>query len=127
MPPNKTNGLDGVEVKILKVAAPAIAPSLCRHINYCTDTSTFPALWKYVTPVYKGHGSKDDMSNYRPISILPLLSKISEKHIHYVKKNELLYQLQSAAISFHGDSSYSSCRPDFTEHGQGPCHWPDFY
>ena len=85
MSPNKATGLDGVGVKILKLAAPAIAPSLCTLINYCIDNSTFPSLWKYakVIPVYKGHGSKDDMGNYRPISILPLLSKVFEKHIHH--------------------------------------------
>ena len=102
MPSNKATGLDGVEVRILEVAAPAIAPSLCRLINYCIDTSTFVSLWKYekVTPIYKVHGSKDDMGNYHPISILPLLSKVFEKHIHqalyhYVKENEVLYQPQS--------------------------------
>ena len=108
MSSNKATGLDGVGVKIMKVAAPAIAPSLCTLINYCIDNSTFPSLWKYVQviPVYKGHGRKDDMGNYCPISILPLLSKVFEKHIHhalfgYMKENNLLHQLQSGFQQFH--------------------------
>ena len=108
MPPNKATGLNGVGVKILKVAAPAIAPSLCTLINYCIDNSTFPTLQKYakVIPVYKGHGSKDDMGNYRPISILPLLSKVFEKHIHhalygYMEENNLLHQLLSGFQRFY--------------------------
>ena len=108
MPPNKATGLDGVGVNIMKVAAPMIAPSLCTLINYCIDNSTFPSLWKYakVIPVYKGHGSKDDMGNYRPISILLLLSKVLEKHMHhalygYMKENNLLHQLQFRFQRFH--------------------------
>ena len=42
MSPNKATGLDGVGVKILKVAASAIAPPLCTLINYCIPNSTFP-------------------------------------------------------------------------------------
>ena len=46
------------------------------------------------------------MGNYRPISILPLLSKVFEKHIHhalygYMKENNLLHQLQSVFQRFH--------------------------
>ena len=52
-----------------------------------------------VTPIYKS-GSKDDFSNYRPISILPICSKILEKIVHkqlyvYVSDNQLVYDGQS--------------------------------
>lgn len=58
-------------------------------------------MWKSakVTLTYKGQGSRDDKNNYHPISVLPLLSKIFEKHIHqalynYVRNNDFLYNLQ---------------------------------
>ena len=64
--------------------------------------SCFPSAWKLakVIPIYKGKGSKSDMINYRPISLLPLLSKIFERHIHtamynHLNGNNLLYNLQS--------------------------------
>ena len=50
-------------------------------------------------PIFK-KGSKTDMQNYRPISLLPLISKILEKVIHdqtqtYLTKNDILYEYQS--------------------------------
>ena len=35
-----------------------------------------------ITPIFKKKGSKLDMQNYRPISVLPMMSKIFEKCIH---------------------------------------------
>jgi len=77
MPSHKATGSDGLGAQILKVAAPAISMPLSPLINHCIDTGTFPSAWKSakVTPIYKGQGSKDDKNNYRPISVLPLLSK----------------------------------------------------
>lgn len=53
-----------------------------------------------MTPLHKGN-SKTDKNNYRPISVLPVLSKIFERHLHnslyaFLNDNDLLYQLQSA-------------------------------
>ena len=44
----------------------------------------FPDNWKiaHVTPIFKKVGSKSQKSNYRPISILPTLSKVCESIIH---------------------------------------------
>ena len=54
------------------------------------------AKWK---PLFK-KGSKTNPSNYRPISLLPLISKVIEKRIHeqtstFLSKNEILYNYQS--------------------------------
>ena len=100
---HKATGADGLSTKILKMAAPAISSSLAKLINYCIDNGCFPSAWKLAKaiPIYKGKGSKFNMSNYRPISaVLPLLSKIFERHIHtalynHLKDNILLYNLQS--------------------------------
>ncbi len=85
MPCHKATGLDGIGARVLKVAAPSISPSLARLINHCIETREFSSKLKSakVTPIYKGCGSKEDMNNYRPISVLPLLSKIMEKHVHH--------------------------------------------
>ncbi len=100
-PVHKATGADGL-IRILKISAPAISSSLARIINYCIDNSCVPSAWKLarVIPIYKGKGSKSNMSNYQPIAVLPLLSKIFERHIHtslynHLKDNNLLYNLQS--------------------------------
>ena len=74
---------DGISAKLLRIAAPAISPSLSKLLNLCLSMKTFPAAWKIakVTPVFKGNGSRNDKNNYRPISVLPVLSKTLEKHI----------------------------------------------
>lgn len=102
MPSQKAGGSDAsLGARIMEIAAPAIILPLSRLINHCIDTGNFPSAWKTakVTPIYKGQGSKEK-NIYRPISVLPLLSKFFEKHIHqalynYMRNNNLLYTLQS--------------------------------
>ena len=65
------------------------------------DNGNYPTVLKNakVTPVYKS-GEKFLPTNYRPISVLPVLSKLLEKHIskhlyHYLSKYDLLHPAQS--------------------------------
>ena len=108
VPLHKAIGDDGVSAKLLRIAAPAITDSLCKLLNYCIDTQTFPTTWKVgkVTHIYKGQGSHDDKNNYRPITVLPILSKLFEKHIcdhfyDFLEENALLHHLQSGFHKFH--------------------------
>ena len=57
---------------------------MTESINKSIDEGVFPDTLKVadITPVYKNKGSKSDKTNYRPISILPVLSKIYERVIH---------------------------------------------
>ena len=54
-----------------------------RQINQCIDKGIFPGNLKHadITPTYK-KGDRLEKSNYRPISILPTLSKIYEKVLY---------------------------------------------
>ena len=73
----KATGFDHIPAKLLKVSADIIAPSPTAQINNNIATSCCPTELKtaQVIPVYK---KKDplDKANYRPVSILPALSKI---------------------------------------------------
>ena len=104
---NKATGHDGLSVKILKLIAPSFIHPLCRLLNLSIATNTFPDNWKVgqLTSLHKG-GQHRERNNYRPISLLPILSKIIEKHeanslLKYFQENNLLYELQSAFRSGH--------------------------
>ena len=68
---------------MLKSAAPIIAPSIAKLINYSFSKSVFLQRWKTATvfPLFKG-GDLENVNNYRPISVLPVLSKVIERHVH---------------------------------------------
>ena len=80
---NKSTGVDGISSRMLKLAASIIAPSITKLINLSFSLNVFPSRWKTakVTPIFK-RGDPTDVSNYRPISVLPTLSKIAERHVH---------------------------------------------
>ena len=101
IPTGKATGTDGLSIKLLKIAAPAIIESLTKLINICIARGVFPTVWKEakVTPLHK-NGVKCDKNNYRPISVLPVISKVLERHLHnaihtFLKNNNLLYRFQS--------------------------------
>ena len=96
-----THGLDELDGKILKLSAPIISETLTYLYNLCIEKTHFPSLLKQakIIPVYKS-GDKNDPSNYRPISIISLLSKPLEKHMlkhisSHVSKYDLIHPNQS--------------------------------
>ena len=63
-----------------QIRAPQISDSLCYVINMSMKSGTVPKEWKHarVIPLYKD-GKCDEASNYRPISVLPIICKIINK------------------------------------------------
>ena len=97
----KATGLDGISPRILKLAGDVIAPSLLTMINMSFETGHFPNILKTakLRPIHKS-GPKTDPSNYRPISIIPILSKVIEKHVtkhlfSFLNKYSILHKSQS--------------------------------
>ena len=76
----KASGSDGISGLLLKRCATVLAPSLTRIFNTSIVTGTVPHLFKKatITPIHKS-GDKSQAGNYRPISLLPIVSKILEK------------------------------------------------
>ena len=74
---HKAMGADKISARMLKIPAPVTAPSVTKLINYSINNAVFPRTWKTakVTPLFK-KGDSSDVNNYRPISVLPVLSKI---------------------------------------------------
>ena len=95
---NKACGPDNIPGSLLKNTAAKIAPSLCKIFNLSLSHGVVPALWKRadVSSVFK----KDDPTlaeNYRPISLLCIVSKVLERCVFnhcYPHFAPLLYNLQ---------------------------------
>lgn len=88
-------GWDGIPTFIIKAAKKCLVPVLCHVLNLCLRSGHFPLVFKkaLVHPIYKS-GDRDSVTNYRPISVLPVLSKILEK----ILNNRLLSYLNSKNI-----------------------------
>lgn len=77
---SNARGIDDVSCRMLTMCCPFIIPYLCHIINWCLENSVFPDCWRVamVIPVPKV-SRPSQLSDLRPISILPVLSKILER------------------------------------------------
>lgn len=96
MKTGKAEGHDRISTEILKTLIPAIGPILAYYFNQCIDLAIFPDALKIarITPVHKS-GTKTDMSNYRPISVLSCIAILYEKLIYkrlvtFFERNSLI-------------------------------------
>ena len=82
---NKAHGWDNISIRMIKLCGDGLATPLCIIFNNCLRSSYYPPVWKKsnVVPVHK-KDSKTLMNNYRPISLLPIFSKVFEKIIFNV-------------------------------------------
>ena len=108
--PRKSTGPDKIPTKILKIGARSLSPILSCLINECFSSGVFPKCLKIarVTPIFKG-GDPLSPSEWRPISIVPVLSKIIEKLVcsrlnKFLIKNEILTNHQFGFRSGHSTS-----------------------
>ena len=98
---NKTSsGYDSISNKILKHIKTEISKSLTIIINQMLESGIFPDSLKIskIIPLHK-KGKVNLLSNYRPISLLPTISKVFERVIHdqlytYLTNNNLLSEQQ---------------------------------
>ena len=79
---NKATGADEIPARLLKKTAEQIAPSLAQLFNISVHQGDLPGEWKLanIIPVYK-MGDKAQVENYRPISLLSIVSKVLERCI----------------------------------------------
>ena len=113
MQSNKSAGLDQFGVRLLKLAGPFISNCLAHICNLSLSGSTFPDDWKKakVTSIFK-LGDNQDVGNYRPISVLPIVSKIIERAVH----NQLYEYLTNAGLLSNAQSGFRSHSTSTTLH-----------
>ena len=107
----KSPGIDKLSGIFIRDGAKVLAHPLSEIINLFITSSTFPDPGKIakLKALFK-KGSKTDPKNYRPISLLPLLSKIFEKVIHsqtasFLETNSILFTHQTGFRPKHSTES----------------------
>ena len=105
--PSKAPGIDNITGRFLKDGANILALPIAQLCNLSISLSSFPKLCKTakVKPLFK-KGHKTDPQNYRPISLLPIISKIIERVVHdqtnmFLTQNKILHKYQSGFRSNH--------------------------
>ena len=97
-------GIDGISNKFLKAANSVLTPVITYICNLSFHLGVFPKLLKtaLIHPIFKS-GNRDSVNNYRPISVLPAMSKILEKLLNkrltnYLRTFKLLSENQFGFI-----------------------------
>ena len=114
---SKSSGFQNISSKCLKDALSVLVSQLLYIFEQSYKLGIFPDDWKKATivPLYKG-GLKENVSNYRPVSLLPIPGKLLEKIIHdnimiFFEKNKLISDMQNG---FRKNHSTLSSIVDFT-------------
>ena len=109
---SKSSGVDNIDTYILKITGKWIVPSVCHIVNLSIRSNKFPNKWKIakVVPLYKGKGAKIDPKNYRPVAILPIMSKVLERSIFlqivaFMDGNNFFNPSHHAYRSFHSTTT----------------------
>ena len=81
---SKAFGRDCIPMVVLKNGEPELLYILAELFNLCLKESCFPDCWKIllVVPVFKDIGGRPAAINYRPVSLLFVVSKVFEKLVN---------------------------------------------
>ena len=106
-------GRDRLDINSIKSVSDLLCDPICHIVNLSIVKKTFPMKWKTarIIPLSKGHGSvTSSPAGYRPIAMLPVLSKICERVVQqqisrHMKKNKLWNQNGHAYKEDHSTST----------------------
>ncbi len=78
--PSRAKDIFGMDVIMFKELSESLVNPITKMINLSVSQGMFPCAWKssVIVPIFKS-GDPHSASNYRPISILPIISKVAEK------------------------------------------------
>ena len=87
-------------MKLIKCVKDALTIPLKNVINESFESGSYPSLLKFakVVPIHKGK-PREELSNYRPISLLPISNKIFDKLMHirltiFLEKHNIIFEHQ---------------------------------
>ncbi len=98
--PKKSSGDDGISMQLLRWICNSCSIPIATLVNRSLEQGIVPDAMKLakVIPIFKAK-NKETFTNYRPISLLPNISKVLEKVVHrrlysFLEKNKILYEKQ---------------------------------
>ena len=105
----KSPGADGITPGILKACHRQLCQPISILLNHSLSDGRVPVDWKsgIISPIYKG-GCRSDVASYRPVTLLPVVSKVMERII----TNQLLNHLEDRNLlsaTQHGFRKNRSC------------------
>ena len=110
---SSATGVDYIDTQTIKLAEELLAPAITHIINLSISSSTFPSIWKWhkVIPLLKAM-SCDRLipKSYRPVALLPIVSKILEKAVFsqlvkYLEDNCLIHPNLHGSRAGHSTST----------------------
>ena len=108
---SKSCGVDNLDSYIIKMAKHELTPVITHVVNLSISQPIFPSQWKTAkTILFHKKNKKIYTSNFRPVSLLPIFSKIAERAVFcqivdYMEKNNLLHPSHHGFRSKHNTST----------------------
>ena len=105
---SKASAPDCIPVVVLKNCEPELSFILAELFNKCLKESCFPDFWKVssVVPVFKNVGERSTAKNYRPVSLLSVVSKVFGKLVN----NRIVDHLEKCGLFSDFQYGFRSCR-----------------
>uniref|UniRef100_A0A8C7X350 Reverse transcriptase domain-containing protein n=1 Tax=Oryzias sinensis TaxID=183150 RepID=A0A8C7X350_9TELE len=112
---SKAKDVHGLDTNIIKLCKESLLLPITHMVNLSFKQKYVPLSWKMatVTPIFKS-GNSSNIGNYRPISILPVVSKVAEKWVtklineHLNKDHSLLHPMQFGFREHHS-TEFANC------------------
>ncbi|XP_078377802.1 uncharacterized protein LOC144660957 [Oculina patagonica] len=104
---SKATGLDKIPARLIRDCADLICIPIRDIFNQSISLGIFPDDWKSarVTPLFK-QGDRNDLNNYRPISVISIVAKVFERIIYgqlyaYLEEHNIICKHQSGFRAIH--------------------------
>ena len=104
---SKATGLDMISARLIRECADPICVPICNIFNQSIRQGIFPDDWKCarVTPLFK-LGDRNDVNNYRPISVISVVAKVFERIVYdqlyaYLEEHSIICKYQSGFRATH--------------------------
>lgn len=116
---SKSKDVYGLDTILLKTHKETLTDPITKIVNASFRQAVYPRAWKsaIVTPIFKS-GNVNDVTNYRPISILPVVSKVAERCVAdqlLAHLNNTPYRLHPMQFGFRANHSTDTATRFFIE------------
>ena len=115
---SKATGLERISARLIRECADLICVPICDIFNQSISQGKLPEDWKSagVTPLFK-QGDREDVNNYRPISVNPVVVKVFERIVYeqlyaYLEEHDILCKHQSGFRAIHSGAPNDGFLPN---------------